>query len=182
MTKTWILPFLLFLLLAGCAPAPNELVLYDFEEDADLDRLHWRCRVLYSLSDEHVTRGAKSLRMELYPSEYPGLSPVLRQKDWGKYKVLALDLFNPMLREVSLTLRIDDREDNPEYADRCNETILLRPGQNNVVLPLERLKTSGTKRDLDWRRVALFVLFMVGPEEKTVLFVDNIRLEGYAKP
>lgn len=156
--------------------ASDELVLLDFGKDADLDRIFWKCHVLYSLADEHATRGAKSLRMELYPSEYPGLAPLLTQRDWSRYGNLAFDFYNPMGREVPLTLRIDDRKDSPDYADRCNETIRLKPGENRIVLPLRTLKTSGTRRDLDWSRVALFLMFVVKPEEKITLYVDNIRL------
>jgi hypothetical protein len=168
---------LAFFLTLGCSgPKPGDIVLNDFESDADLDRLHWRCHVLYSLSPEHATRGSRSLRMELYPSEYPGLTPFLGVKDWRGFSAIGFDIFNPGEREVRLTLRIDDREKTPEYGDRYNEAIVLKPGPNRVVKVLADLKTSGSKRPLNLGRIYRFLMFVVRPQEKIVLYVDNIRL------
>jgi hypothetical protein len=165
------------LLALGCVEStPKERVLFDFESDADLDRLHWRCHVLYSLSPEHVTRGSRSLRMELYPSEYPGLTPFLGTKDWRGFKALGFDIYNPAEREVRLTLRIDDREKTSEYGERYNGAIVLKPGPNRVIRELAELKTSGSKRPLDLDRIYRFLLFAVRPAEKIVLYVDNIKL------
>jgi hypothetical protein len=161
----------------GCDRKPQgDAMLFDFESDAELDRLYWKCHVLYSLSDEHATSGSKSLRMELYPSEYPGLSPALTLNDWSGYRAFVFDVYNPMPKEVRLTLRIDDRKDAYDYGERYNETIVLRPGSTQVVKDLSTLKTSGTKRQLEINKIHRFLMFVVKPEEKVVLYVDNIRL------
>jgi hypothetical protein len=84
------------LLSLGCSGAlPAELVLNDFESDADLDRIHWGCRSLFSLSEKHATSGARSLEMKLFPAAYPGLALKLAENDWSRYGQVALDIFNP---------------------------------------------------------------------------------------
>jgi hypothetical protein len=72
------LVFIVICTITACSDQrPKELILFDFETDAELDRMHWKCFTMFTLSGEHVTHGAKSLRMELYPSSWPGLTPKL---------------------------------------------------------------------------------------------------------
>lgn len=177
MRKVWSIVLILSLLLVGCrGPVPKEMVLYDFESEADLDRLHWRCHVLYSLSGKHATRGEKSLRMELYPSAYPGFIPRLEINDWREFEKLCFDVHNPQGKEIRIVVRIDDRKDDPDYADRYNKSFLLGPGMNRMKIPLKELMTSGTGRSLDLDEIHRFLVFMVKPQEKVVLYMDNIRL------
>lgn len=157
---------------------PAELVLYDFETDAELDRMHWQCFTLFALSDEHAARGEKSLRMALYPSSYPGWSAKLAVNDWRGYEALAFDIFNPREAPVALTVRIDDREDYPPYGDRYNQRFVLVPGANTVVIGFEDLVTSGGRRPLGLRSIYRLMMFMVSPEEKHVLYLDYVRLVG----
>jgi hypothetical protein len=140
--------------LLGCSgDSPKELVLFDFETDAELDHLHWQCFTLYSLSDEHISHGGRSLKLELYPSNWPGLTPKLAVRDWRGFKAVRLDVYNPSLKDVQITVRIDDRKDYPDYADRYNKAFILLPGLNNLSIPLDKLVTSGTRRNLDLKKI-----------------------------
>jgi hypothetical protein len=169
----WLLAFI------GCQNnIQKELVLFDFELDQDLDRVHWKCHTLLSLSDEHATHGMKSLRLELFPSPYPGLNPALDKKDWRGYSSLCLDLFNPDNEDRKIVIRIDDKEDANDYADRYNKSFLLRPGTNKIEIPLNSLITSSTNRALNLRKIYKYLIFMVSPVQKTVLYVDYIRLNA----
>jgi hypothetical protein len=166
------------ILIMGChGPSQKTLVLFDFESDNELDQLHWKCHALMNLSDEHATHGVKSLRLELYPSEYPGLAPMIRNNNWQGYESLGFDIFNPDGKEVKIAVRIDDREDAPEYKDRYNHGFVLEPGLNRINIPLNELITSGTNRRLDLNKIYCLTIFMVNPSEKVTLYVDFIRLE-----
>lgn len=155
-------------------------MLFDFESDAELDRIHWKCHALYSLSGEFASHGAKSLKMELYPAgypdEYPGLSPFLKEKDWRGYRELRLDVYTPRDSAESLWVRIDDREKCPDYRDRYNKRFALRQGVNTIRIPLDALTTSGTERLLDRGKIARLLIFTVHPRKKVVLCIDAIRL------
>jgi hypothetical protein len=169
--------FMVLLILLGCVDRPaTEKILFDFESDGELDRLHWSCRALYSLSEEHATHGSTCLRMELYPSGYPGLAPILVEHDWRPYKALVFDLYNPQGKEIEITVRIDDKEKAYEYADRYNKNFRLGPGANSVEISLGSLITSGTERNLDLKNIYRFLFFMVSPPEKATVHVDYIRL------
>ncbi len=151
-------------------------MLLGFESDAELDLLHWKCHTLFSISDEHVTHGKKSLRMELYPSDYPGLNPKLEVNDWKKYGTLNFDIYNPEKEETMITVRIDDQKEHPDYADRYNMRFILKPGLNLIRIPLDSLITSGTHRQLNLTKIYKFLIFMVHPQRKYVLYIDHVRL------
>jgi hypothetical protein len=127
-------------------------------------------------SDEYVTHGKKSLRLELYPSDYPGLEPLLAANDWRRYRAFSFDIFNRQAVRVPITVRIDDRQDYPDYEDRFNRNFILEPGPNLVRIPLAGLATSGGKRILNLKSIFRVFIFMAHPEKRIVLYVDSIRL------
>jgi hypothetical protein len=154
-----------------------EKILFDFESDSELDRFHWKCHTLFSLSDEHATEGRKSLKMELFPSDYPGLTPKLTINDWRAYRTFSFSVYNNQQKEIPLTVRIDDSKDHPDYPDRYNKTFNLVPGANTIVIPLNTLETSGTKRKLNLKSIYRSIIFIPGPHAKVVLYLDYLRLK-----
>jgi hypothetical protein len=152
------------------------MVIFDFESDAELDQFHWKCHTLFNLSDKNVTHGTKSLRLELYPSDYPGLAPMLKVNDWRRYKAFLFDIYNPEDEGIPFIVRIDDKKDLPTYGNRYNKSFILRPGLNRIKIPLNSLITSGTQRTLDLKNIYRFIFFMSNPQRKFVLFIDYIRL------
>jgi hypothetical protein len=154
----------------------------DFEREQVLDELEWKCRTLLRLSPEHATSGARSIEITCHPwpeggqGNYPGLTFSQFDPDWSQFRALAFDVYNPMAEPMRLSLRIDDRE-APVYADRFNRSIIFNQGKTLVLMPLDELVTSGTKRPLDLRRIRMVALFLANPRERQTFFLDNIRLE-----
>ncbi|MBU4262640.1 MAG: hypothetical protein KKC76_12360 [Proteobacteria bacterium] len=150
--------------------------LFDFEKTSELDHLHWVCGTFMEQDKQHATSGQYSLRVEMYPSaEYPGFKAGFT-KGWQGYKKLLVDLYHPGLNEMTIAYRIDDRDDNPSFADRANGRIVLQPGANIFTLDLENLKTSGTDRKLDLEGITGLYLFVHRPPQPVVLYLDNMRL------
>lgn len=154
----------------------QERILFDFESDSELDRIHWSCHTLLSLSSEHVTHGKRSLKMELYPSDYPGLDPKIEANDWRGFKALCFDIYNPENKKVQISVRIDDRKDYPEYKGRYNKRFIMNQGMNQISIPLNTLVTSGTDRNLNLKNIYRLLIFTANPEKKVVLYIDYIRL------
>lgn len=169
----------LAVLLAACSsPGPDRLRLNDFESEAALDALRWKCRTSYARSPLHATHGRSSLLLTMYPDEYPGVAFHLwgRRRDWSGYDRLALSVFNPQEQPLRWHYRIDDRQ-QPPYADRVNGTLELRPGMNHIALDLRALRTSGSRRPLDLGRIQALCFFLVSPPAPVRLYVDDVRLE-----
>lgn len=164
------------LVFTHCSRDANPLILYDFESDAELDHLYWNCHTLYALSEDHATHGTKSLRMELFPSDYPGFVPLLDVTNWRGYRELSFDLYNPSGRSVRIEVRIDDRKDYPGYRERFNRTFVLGRGNNHIVIPLKALVTSGSGRFLNLATIGRVYVFMKHPAERTTLYLDAFSL------
>jgi hypothetical protein len=165
------------MILLSCSGKPSpEHILFDFESDSELDRLNWKCRTLFSLSKEHVTHGAYSLKMETFPSVYPGFSPKLDVMDWSHHKQLTFDIFNNSDTTVNVVVRIDDKKENSGYADRYNQQFRLNSGANIVSIPLDNLVTSGSHRCLDLKSIHKLIIFLSSPKQKHVFYLDNIRI------
>jgi hypothetical protein len=172
-----ILPPLALFLFFGCNRSmPAEIMLFDFEADQELDQLHWSCHQLYSLSPEHATHGSKSLKLELFPSDYPGLTTILPIKDWRGYKTFDFDMYNPSDLNIQISVRTDDKENYPEYNDRYTESFIVRPGSNHISIPLATMITAGTKRHLDFAHIHRLFVFIAHPKAKTTLFIDAVKL------
>jgi hypothetical protein len=154
----------------------HDLVFYDFESESVLDEINWKCHTLFSISNMYAAHGKKSLKTELFPSSYPGLSPYLKHHDWRGYKTLSFDVYNPSSEIVKLVLRIDDKEKSLEYSDRYNKSFMIMPGANTLEIPLVSLKTSNTNRSLELKNIYRFLVFMSHPDKRHVLYFDYFRL------
>jgi len=168
--------FYIFLMVACEKNMVEELLLYDFESESVFDQFHWKCHTLFSLSDNYPAHGKKSLKLECFPSSYPGLSPALKHHDWRDYQTLCLEVYNPASETIKLTLRIDDKKEALEYSERYNKSFLITPGANSLKIPLNSLATSITNRPLELKNIYRFLIFMSHPKKKHVLYLDYFRL------
>ncbi len=156
----------------------GERVLYDFEREGDLDRLEWKCFTQFSISKDHATSGKYSLKLELYPSNFPQLLTKTEKKDLSGYKAISIDIFNSEKREIPVYIRIDDKKMVPEYGDRYTGSYMLKEGKNRIIVPLNNIKTESGDRSLDLKSIYRLFVFMKHPKKRTVLFIDSIRLVG----
>ncbi len=161
-------------LLTSCSS--KQPFYYDFETEDILDVLSWKCKTIFTLSDKYVASGQKCLKMELYPTPYPGVSLKNTDYDWSKHSTLNFNIHNEERISLRLTVRIDDTK-NPSYNNRYNNTFIIKPGMNNIVIPLNSLLTSDTNRKLNLSKIENVIIFLVRPDEKRILYLDNVRLE-----
>jgi hypothetical protein len=173
---TCVLLIFAMLMPIQCARHDSESILFDFESEKELDQFSWHCHTLFALSDKHATHGAQSLKLILFPSDYPGTTPEIILRNWRKYRSFVFDVYNQEERDVPLTVRIDDKQVGPDYGDRYNTTIILSPGPHRLILPLDQLIASGTRRRIDLDKVRHVFLFVQRPRAKTTLYLDYFRL------
>ena len=172
--RAFILLTLTLIPLTGCRDGSQ--FYHDFETEDILDTLSWKCKTIFTLSDKYAASGQKCLKMELYPSSYPGVSLKNGDHDWSKHNTLYFNIHNQEKISLRLTVRIDDTKD-PSYNNRYNHSFIIKPGMNNIVIPLNSLLTSGTNRKLNLSKIEDITIFLVQPNEKRTLYLDNVRLE-----
>jgi hypothetical protein len=168
---------------AGDRGKSTEIVLFDFEQKSQLDRLRWQCGTVFSLTSGYAADGRWSLKVEMYPAgeEWPGFVFGL---DDGVPENCCLELTvdNPRPSPLTMLYRIDDRPRNPPYGDRLNGRVILQPGRNRLVFDFTRLTTSKTHRRLTPEKIRGFYLFLPRPREKTVIYIDYVILTADPAP
>jgi len=165
------------LFLSACHTTQQDNLLYDFESDKELDDFEWNCKTIFSLSTEHVTHGKQSLKLELFPSDYPGIAPLSVRKDWRDYRIFAFDVYNPSGNDLIMYIRVDDTTGYNDEAERINQKLFLKPGMNRLKIPLLSMRASRSHRLLDFGAIKNIILFMESPHEKITVYTDFWRLE-----
>lgn len=164
-------------LVFSCSrPQEQAVVLYDFESETELDKLTWECHVLYALATDHATSGNRSLRADLYPSPYPAVVMPLTVRDWRPFARLSFDVYNPSDKALRIGVGIDDERVRPSYGDRYNRSFSLRPGDNHLIIPLETVIATGSRRQLELAHIYRMFILVAFPATKTTLYVDAVRL------
>ena len=163
-------------IIISCYNNFSEYILCDFEAIEDLDRLGWECHSLLSLSHEHATHGAASLKTEIFPTGSFRLMPWFDRHDWSIYKSLCFDVYNPSGEDMHIYVRIEDRKIVHEYNDAYYDKVSLRPGLNHIDIPLKILHTKNSSRKISLEHIYRFYITMFPPAKKTVLYFDYLRL------
>lgn len=164
--------------MGACQKYESDYQLFDFESDQELDLLLWQCKTLFTLSGENVTHGSKSLKLELYPSRYPGLSTKLNHHNWSRYKSLNLDVYNTHNYQIIITIRIDDHQNESKQTDQYFHNLVLKPGLNNYRISLIDARKALSHNQLNLLSIVGFHIYMSSPDSKKTLFIDNIRLSN----
>jgi hypothetical protein len=172
-----VLPIcMLFLTLACRERNIQDMIFFDFETALELDRIQWSCHTLSELTDRHVSHGARSLKVDMYPSNYPGVTLDLDVHDWRSYKVLQFNVFNPQSEDVMLSVRIDDKKEYPSDGDSYKKKYSLTPGLTMIQIPIEGLRTNQSERMIDIKNIHRIILYTVNPAMRTTLYYDFMRL------
>jgi len=178
----------LLFLVAGLLPLGRVLLderlamkqfplLSDFETVVELGR--WEGNAHLSISQDVVSHGASSLKMELTSERYSGLFLKFFPEDWRRFKRLTFDMFNPSDSVLKLTCRVHDHmhgASGNSYADRFNRVIALTPGWTRVDLSLEQITNGPVDRQLDLGRVAGLGLYATDLAAPETLYLDYVRL------
>lgn len=167
---------LMFLMAFGCSKKANsseteELpkkpgVLSGFESTKVWD-ISPETGFKLELSNENVTEGAHSMKVEYPIDDYPGINiKKFYLHNWEPYENFAIDIYNPSNENIIFTARIDDLRKK-----RANMEYCLRPGMNKVRMPVCQIASN-----IDIKNVSYIVLFLNYPGKRYTLFFDNMRL------
>jgi hypothetical protein len=111
-------------------------------------------------------------------TRYPTLTIVDLHRDWSGYRFLEWDLFLEAGPELEVILRVEDVEYNGRYRDRFNVKLPLRPGPNELRIPLEEVREAPEGRAMDMERISRLMLYLVRPEAPVSLYVAEMKLVG----
>ncbi len=171
-----VLYYILTLLLSGAASAAEPTILFDFEEQTQLDHT--------KTDDASVSiidvDGGRAMRVDLgYTKQYPGvtLTPTGGPWDLSRHSAVEVDLTNAGDDSVNATLRVDNKghwRNKPWNVEKLR----LKPGQSKTLRVEFGRSWGGPGYVLDPSAVTRVLVFVERPKHDSVLIVDNLRAVG----
>lgn len=152
-------------------------VLADFE--TPFERFRWVNIDQLQLETKEVRHGRRSVRVQLSTNKYSGVALFHFPGDWRGYRTLHWSVFNPQDRPLPINCRIHDvhhKQNAMEFSDRFNQQFLLNPGWNDLVVPLEKVRTAPRGREMDMARIEGFGLFVIQQPRAQVIYLDYVYL------
>jgi len=153
-------------------------ILSDFETTSELDR--WQGNSRRTVTQDFVSHGNRSLKVELNTDLYSGLSLQYFPRNWREYETISFDLYNPDEDDLRVIFRVHDRlhaSHGNAYTDRFNKSFLLAPGWTSIQVPLTQIAEAPHDRMLDLEDVAGLALFVMEQKEAKTLYLDHVRLQ-----
>lgn len=134
--------------------------------------------------EEQATHGKRSYKFENVGDDYKAyvLDDVERLKRFRSFQMLKFDVFNPQSKPVGFLVRVDDAASN-NYGNRYNDDFAIAaPGKSTYVVNLTSLMRTNGSSKLDRNALKMLMIGLGPQKDKTVLFIDNIRLENSPLP
>lgn len=116
-------------------------------------------------------------RLDLRPARYSGITLAEPYPDWRGYSQLVFTIVSDLREPLPLAIRVHDAAHDRRYADRFNMRLVVQPGRNRVVIPLERIRRAPDRRDMDLAHVKGILLFTAGLQRRTHLYLGPVALE-----
>ena len=152
-------------------------VLSDFETRMEAKR--WSRGVIAKGIARHGTH-ALEVDLGLEPDKkYHGTTLRRSFGNWRGYTTFAFSLFIPDDHPLTITVSIRDREHfdrGGEYHDRFNRRFDIRPGWNDVAIPIADIQNAPSERKLELDDLSEVVIFTVDPPAPRRMYLDYVRL------
>ena len=130
------------------------------------------------ISEEFVSEGESSLRVDLNTDEYSGVFLRYMHRDWREGNNLHFSIYYPENDNLLLHIRISDYSHvgSNNYYDRYNKELVLKNGWNNVEISIEDIKNAPRDRLIDIGNIESVGMFVVKQPEAKTIYIDNVYL------
>jgi hypothetical protein len=153
----------------------NAKILFDFEEEGELDLFRWKCKTLFYLSEEYTKHGDRSLKVEFFPSRQVGFSTGMVYHDWSHLNAFQFAVFNPSTKTINLYLQISDDSTRDDPSKAYTKVLSITSGDNVITVPIFELLDSFSRK-LNAHNIKGFYIFMREIPAQTTLYFDYFRL------
>jgi hypothetical protein len=124
-------------------------VINQFNSFAEKDRVRTdqRARILFT-----KVENTSAMAVELQGGSYTGIAIPGFYGDWNGYNEFVFDIFNPSEAILSIALKITDAQHDkgPQgYSHRFNRRLVVNPGWNSYVIPVQQIRQGPEDRPLD---------------------------------
>jgi hypothetical protein len=124
------------------------------------------------------TRDETVLEVPLGDEPWPGVALEEPYPNWRGKSAFAIDITNPNRTEAAVTVRVEDKKHNQQYADRFNQEFTLPPQSRTVVrIPLADIESAPAGRRMDMSRIAHVGIFISRQPAPTQFLLNRLWLE-----
>jgi hypothetical protein len=167
-------------------PEPREILLFDFEEQADLqawsnlqlpDQQEPPVRI--ELCRDNATHGKQCLKLTFAGGRWPTISTTHVPGDWMPYWTFKADVTAGRHCVVGFTVLQEKSQRGGGWdptVSRWTKTEFLKPGKNTVTGIIHDSNHYSINEKNG--KVVRFEIFMYNPHDRETLYVDNIRLSS----
>ena len=148
---------------------PWEDQIYSLDKDVSLQKI--KASKLFNVDGHAGKLIINSIDM------YAGLNLNHAKSNWSEHSKLSWEMVSLYDHPISMTLRVHDSVHNQEFNDRYNETFTIDPGFNSFEVDLNKIKAAPASRDMKMAHISNIKFFLIQPEMKTILYIDNIQLQ-----
>ncbi len=153
-------------------------VLCDFSTPVELSR--WNANKAGIQLQKNNKTGGSYLAVEFRPATYSTISLIYFYPDWHSYGHIVFDLTNPDHSDLHIILRMhDDLHKRHRYAlnDRYNHMFILKPGRQQISIPLKDVKNAPATRKMDLQHMEDISIFTMQARSNHQLYVNRVYLE-----
>ena len=97
--------------------------------------------------------------------------------DWTGYEKFSFIVFSKQNENINLEFRINDRQHDYSYYDRFNRTLIIKPGFNKIIIPIEDIKNAPASRPMDLQNIKTIILFTGASLDNLDIYIDDFILE-----
>lgn len=151
--------------------------LTEFEEKWTTSFVRYNKASLRGIAGKKSRPGTTRFKFLFERGIYPGISIIEPIADWSGYRSLHFDVFSTNIDGVMIVLRVHDRQHNHEYRDRYNQSFIIRPGLNRIVVDLADIRDAPFNRKIDMVNIASVQVFVPEVDEPLFLEVSNIFIK-----
>jgi hypothetical protein len=108
---------------------------------------------------------------------YPGFHIQEPYPDWRDYNFLLFDIYSDLDTTVGIYFRLHDIHHNKDYNDRYNNHFFIKPGLNQILIPLADIRNAPKERKMDMSLIRTFGIFAYRPPQPFTIYLDNFRLK-----
>lgn len=121
--------------------------------------------------------GDSLFRFRFDSGRYPGVSIFETVPNWSDYRRLRFKVASDRDNDTVLSLRVHEKNHNNNHQDRFNQKLIIRPGLNEIIIPLAEIEKGPLNRDLDLTNIAGVIIYMSKVEKPQRLEISNIYLD-----
>ncbi|MEM9587335.1 MAG: hypothetical protein AAGA03_08630 [Planctomycetota bacterium] len=154
-------------------------LLGSFESPVEFQRWYVRgCDV--QCSSRHVTNGNHSMRLNVKPGDYPGVTLIHMPGDWSRLDSLQVDMTLDAAAPVNsivIEVKVIDLVGRGSYQQAARKRWTLQPGKTKrLVMSRDEIVNGPDDRRLELEHVRYVDLLVIKPQQPFSVFVDDFRL------